>query len=166
MRNRKMRSVTSQDIPAWMALSREYDVYVSALVSDLGIWYKGDADHIAFADYMKGKIRQKEAFMVVDAETGTCLGVVAFSKKHNRVTFFGVSHAADFSAVGNMLMACALSGLDSTGEMTATVLKSEAPHILKQKELFAQYGFKALGSALENGVPVCRMSKWRQFSHT
>lgn len=42
MNNINIKPVIIEDIPLWIALSYEYDVYVSELVSDLTVWYEGD----------------------------------------------------------------------------------------------------------------------------
>lgn len=159
MDNINIMPVKIEDIPIWIVLSHEYDIYMRELVSDLTVWYEGDENDIAFTDYMMAKITQNEAFMAIDNRSGICLGIVAFSIKNNRITFFAVSHTAEFDVVGNMLFGHALSSLDTAREITVTIVKSKAPHIIKEKELFTKYGFTITGSQLENGVPVHRMSR-------
>ena len=95
----QIRIVTEADIPLWQALSSEYDDYVRELVGDLTKWYKGndkDDNSIAFDAYMKSKVISQEAFIATN-NSEDCLGIIAFSKQNNRITFFGVSKFADFS---------------------------------------------------------------------
>src|SRR5665647_727170 len=117
------KPITVEDIPTWIALSNEYDDYVRELVPDLTQWYEGNEFDIAFVDYMKAKIQQHEAIMAIEKEAKNCLGIVAFSRKNNRITFFGISHNVDFYLVGDMLMTCALNQLNDRFEITITVLK-------------------------------------------
>jgi|LSQX01.1.fsa_nt_gb hypothetical protein len=154
-----IKPVISDDIPIWIALSHQYDAYASELVPDLSVWYEGDENSMAFTDYMIAKIKKNEVFMAIDEQSDICLGITAFSKTNNRITFFAVSHEVEFNNVGNMLIKHVLSRLDSTREVTVNILKSNAPHIIKEKELFGSFGFSIIGSQLENGVPVYIMSK-------
>ena len=55
-------------------------------------------------------------------------------------------------------MNCALNGLNSFQEITATILRSDASHII-MKKLFIKYGFTIVENQLENGVPVYKMLK-------
>jgi hypothetical protein len=75
---------------------------------------------------MAAKIKQHEAFMAMDRMSEKCLGIVAFSKNHNRITFIGVTQDADFQKVGGKLMEVALNQLDNTKEITVNVLRADA----------------------------------------
>jgi predicted GNAT family N-acyltransferase len=114
---------------------------------------------VAFADYMKAKIEQREAVMAIDKNEKKCLGIVAFSRNHNRITFFGISHNQDYYLVGEILMSYALNQLNSHHEITINVIKSTAHYIEKEREFIKKFGFICIGSEFENGVPVDKMMK-------
>lgn len=153
------KSMTTEDIPTWIALSNEYDDYVRGIVPDLTQWYEGNESDMAFADYMKAKIEQGEAIKAIEKNTNKCLGIVAFSKKHNRITFFGIYHSEDFFLTGEILMNCVFSYLNNNREITINVLKSKEKHINKHRELYNKYEFIYGSNVLENGVPVDRLIK-------
>jgi len=148
-----IRPVSEADIPKWTALSREYDRYILELVSDLSEWYGGNDTSPAFDEYMTAKIRQREAFIAVD-ETDINLGIIAFSKKHNRITFFGVSHRFDFYVVGRELIRFALAELDDAKPVYIGKIAGSSPFIRQFRELYLTLGFTFSHSATENGVPV------------
>ncbi|ERJ10923.1 GNAT family N-acetyltransferase [Haloplasma contractile] len=152
-----IHKVKKKDKPTWIRLSSEYDDYVRELVPDLTEWYEGNETDISYDKYMNAKIEKGEAFMVKDKKTNKCLGIVAFSKKNNRITYLAVSHQADFFPVGELLMKLALSQLSTENEIAINVIKSKAEHIKKEKELITSHGFKSSSCTLENGVPVLKM---------
>jgi len=144
-----IRWVTETDIPAWMALSREYDQYISKLTGDMARWYDG------FDVYMARKIAQREALLATEGET--CLGLTAFSRSHNRITFFGMSHAADERAA-DALLAAALRELDLDQEITINTPKGDCPKLRNEKRFLEAYGFVVYdGAVLENGCPMFGM---------
>ncbi|HEY31663.1 MAG TPA: GNAT family N-acetyltransferase [Dehalococcoidia bacterium] len=149
-----IRAVTMDDCQTWLNLAHESDEIVSRLIPDIATFYDG------FDDYMKAKIRQNEAFMAVDRMSERCLGIVAFSKSHNRVTFLGVSTNSDFYIIGSKLMEVALNQLDNTKEISVTVLKSDSEPIKQERVLYESLGFTEHdGSVLEAGVPACLMKR-------
>ena len=151
--NVKIKVAGLSDISAWIALSKEYDKYVQEIVSDIAEWYEGNETSIPFKDYMKAKIHQNEAFMVVDGDD-ICCGIIAISKTNNRITFFAVSHRCDFTEVGKVLIDHALSELNISEYITTNIIKSNAEQIQKQCMLFNQYDFAFSLDSIENGVPV------------
>lgn len=108
----QIRCVDYSDIPIWQSLSSEFDRYGKELVPDLTEFYEDNDNSPSFAAYMKSKIDKHEAHMAVDPND-KCLGIVAFSRKNNRITFFGVSHSADFGLVGHTLLKHALESLNT-----------------------------------------------------
>ncbi|MGD0781022.1 MAG: GNAT family N-acetyltransferase [Dehalococcoidales bacterium] len=149
-----IRALTEKDIPAWLALAHEGDDIVSGMVPDIATFYKG------FDEYMKSKIKQQEAFMVVDKTTDKCLGIVAFSKKHNRITFLGVIIKADYNKVGRELMKVALNQMDITKEITANIFKSNAEMMRKERSLLEDFGFtRTDNTILEAGAPAYQMKR-------
>jgi hypothetical protein len=149
----QIRSVTESDIPRWSALSAEYDSYVKESVSDLSEWYGGNETSPAFDFYMRSKIRQHEAFMAVDSDD-KLLGIIAFSRKNNRITFFAVCHSADFAAVGNALFHRTIELLDMSKPVFINEIISSADWMRMHRELYRDYGFAFYSDSIENGVPV------------
>ncbi len=156
----QIRCVVLADIPKWQSLSSEYDRYVKELVPDLTEWYEGNDDSLSFTTYMKSKIVKQEAFMAVDA-SDMCLGIVAFSKKNNCITFFAVSHNADFDLVGHALLRHALGSLNASTPISINACTSREEWIENHRKLFVSLGFTLYGDAFENGVPVNTYIKTR-----
>ncbi|MBI9011575.1 MAG: GNAT family N-acetyltransferase [Clostridiales bacterium] len=152
-----IKPVTKDDIGIWIDLSREYDEYIKELVSDLTHWYEGNETDIAFSDYMTAKIEKNEAFMAIDDKE--CLGIVAFSKTYNRITFFTVAHNKEYESVGKILMDYAFNQLNTSLDISINVIKSTAEHVRRERAFIEKYGFEFTNEELENGVPVDKMIK-------
>jgi len=156
-----IRAVTIDDTQTWLNLSHEWDEIVSNLISDISVFYEG------FDDYMTDKIRQNEAFMATDKISGQCLGIVAFSRRTNRITFLGISRNADYQVIGLELIEVALNQLDSTREISASVFKSDLAPVKQERSLYESCGFIEYDNTiLEAGIPACVMKKplseWRK----
>ena len=149
----KIKPIAVSDIPCWEALSSEYDDYIMELVGSLEAWYEGNDDSMSFAAYMESKIAKEEAFTATDS-SDKCLGIIAFSKQNNRITFFGVAHNVDFLTVGNSLLSHAFKYLDLTRDLCINVIASQSAWIEQHRKLYISFGFAPAGSLLENGVPV------------
>lgn len=153
-----LKNVGVNDIPQWLKLSHEFDVYITELVGNLSQWYDGNENDIAFLEYMNSKIVKKEAIMAV-GRANTCLGIIAFSRNNNRITFFGVSHKAHFESVSKLLIDYAMSHLDTNKQISVNIIKSDAEMLNKEREIFYDYGFVNSNSELENGVPVDKLCR-------
>lgn len=147
-----IRTVTVCDIPAWRALSSEYDRYVSELVGDIGEWYEGGNGSPAFIDYMNAKISKQEAFMAV-SDGDRCLGIIAVSRQNNRITFFGISRGIDISAARSLLL-YALTELDASRDIFINLLDSPSAWIDQHRAILTGLGFEYVENSLENNVPV------------
>lgn len=160
MSNILLKVIEANDIPQWLKLSSEFDLYIKELVGSLSQWYDGNEKDIAFSDYMNSKIAKKEAIMAVERANTDCLGIIAFSRNNNRITFFAVSHKAHFESVSKLLIDYALSHLDMNKRINVNVIMSDAEILCKEREVLSNYGFIYNNSELENGVPVdmfCRL---------
>ena len=107
----EVKIITEKDILKWESLSTEHDVYVKELVSEITEWYEGNENSPSFRVYMETKIRQNEAFMATDSFEN-CSGIIAISKKSNRITFFGIGKNKDVKIIGNLLLSYAIKLLD------------------------------------------------------
>ena len=92
--------------------------------------------------------------MAVERANTDCLGIIAFSRNINRITFFAVSHKAHFESVSKLLIDYALNHLDMNKRIIVNVIKSDAEILCKEHKVFTNYGFIYSNSELENGVPV------------
>ena len=123
-----MRSMTLDDFQIWEKFAHDIsDNIVKKLVPDISIFYEG------FYSYMETKIKQNEVYMAVDKSTKLCAGIIAFSKKNNRITFFGVSEASDFESVGSKLIDIVLKQLDTSKDITVNVLRGDFEPLIKEK---------------------------------
>ncbi len=115
-----IRLVSEEDKNRWLELSCEvsYEV-VKSLTKDVNTFWQG------FNDYMDRKIAQHEALIAVNRVTQQCLGIIAFSRANNSITFLGVAKQADNLSVGEQLLLTALNQLDKMREISAKVLKSD-----------------------------------------
>ena len=143
-----LRWVTMEDKPAWLALSREYDKYISELTTDMALWYKG------YDDYMDAKIRQNNGVIAIDRMSGKCNGLIAFSKEHNRITFFAISERADFSETARRLLLVALRQLDTHKNITVQLPISVNGILSQTTAFFMSNGFTITGEGVECGVKV------------
>jgi hypothetical protein len=154
----EIKTICLSDIPAWIALSKEYDKYVKEIVPDLIEWYEGNETSLSYEKYMQAKISKNEAFMATD-ESGACCGIIAISRNNNNITFFGISHKSDFYQIGNLLLDHALPMLNTKAIIKTNIIKSNAGQIQKQHTLLSKYGFVFSHDDLENGVPVSCMER-------
>ena len=148
------RLITKEDIPAWLALAHEGDHIIGELIPDISVFYKG------FGEYMTAKMKKNEAFMVVDGNPERCVGIAAFSRKNNRISFLGVTGEADFQTIGEKLLGTLLGKMDITREITVNVIKSDNEVIKLERQLYTEYGFiEEEVEVIEAGVPACLMKK-------
>jgi hypothetical protein len=147
-----IRALTSTDIPAWLTLAHEADECVARLTPDIAVFYTG------FNDYMSRKISRGEALMAFDVISARCLGIIAFSRNHNRITFLGITEGANFPAVGKKLLESVMKQLDTAKEITTGVLKSKAGIFQKERALYKSFGFMETENTLmEHGVPASQL---------
>ncbi len=149
-----LRAVMPDDIPAWLEVAHQADEIVGKLTPDISVFYDG------FDDYMNAKIKQREAFVAVDTATGKCLGIVAFSKNNNRITFLAVDKDADFQSVAHNMLQVTLKHMDNMKEITVNVLISDSEVIDQERKLYEEFGFVTTDkSVLEAGIPATVMKK-------
>lgn len=76
-----LKVIEANDIPQWLKLSHEFDLYIKELVGSLPHWYDGNENDITFLDYMNSKIVKKEAVMVVERTAADCMGIARATRK-------------------------------------------------------------------------------------
>lgn len=149
----KTRALTMEDLKVWGIFAHNYsDTTIRRLVSNTTIFYEG------FDTYMEAKINKNEAYMAVDGPSKECVGIISFSRNHNRITFFGVSEQVDFEYVGSKLIEICFEKLNCTKPISVNVLDGEFEPLLKEKKLFEKYGFSEYDNTIcEAGVPATMM---------
>ena len=95
-----------------------------------------------FIDYAQRKILQKEALIAVDDLNKEFYGIIGFSRKFNRITWFGVFERYRGKGIGSKLLERALNELDKTKEITVETYREN--YILGQpaRKVYQKYGFK------------------------
>lgn len=147
-----IRWATMADLPAWRTLAHGYDVFWGPNMRDL--WYTG------FEPYMKRKIAKTEALVAMDRRSRACLGIVAFSREHRRISFFAVDPAADHDPVAGRLLETALRQLDTCQEIEALLPQGNHPRLWTDREAFLRRGFQAARSDLVvDGRPMCKLRR-------
>lgn len=146
-----IRWAVKKDIPVWEALSKEYDPYISEISGDLSKWYQG------FNDYMNRKIEQYEAVIAVDRMSGHCNGTIAFSRSHNRITFFAVSPKNRRKETAESLLKVALRQLNTNNDITVNVPKSNEGLLEEDQRFFEENGFHFVQDMFLDGCPMCEL---------
>ena len=152
-------AVDMTHIPQWIALARDVESTFKNLITDIGNWYDG------FDEYMTDKIRQHGAFMAVRRFTGECLGIIAFSRNNNRITFLAVSRKYRRQGIGAALLRCALRQLDTSKTITATTFRPGYMPGEPSRRLYQAFGFVGHHTPVtEHGLPMCMMQKPPDFN--
>jgi len=146
-----IRWATKQDIPMWEALSKEYDQYISEVAIDFGKWYDG------FGDYMNRKIEQYEAIIATDRMSGCCNGAIAFSRSHNRITFFAVSLKANHRETAEKLLTVALRQLNTNNDITINLPISDSVPLKSDRRHFDSNGFDFVKEINVDGCPMAEL---------
>ena len=141
-----VRLATAEDKPAWMALSQEYDKYISQITDNIDLWYDG------FDEYMDSKIAKHNAVIAVSRMDGRCNGLIAFSKTHNRITFFAASEGMSFAETSERLLTVALRQLDSAKDISVQLPIGICDLFMTIISAFKKHGFIVTGDDLMAGV--------------
>lgn len=80
-----------------------------------------------FHQYMDSKLSKYEAISAVDRMTNDCMGIIGFSRIHNRITWFGVFKEYRGKGVGSKLLNCALNQLDFSKDITIETYPADYP---------------------------------------
>ena len=147
-----IRLITEEDIPKWEKLSFELDCYVKEFYSGFSEWNVSKKQYPTYRKYLESKVKQKEAYMAVDI-SDNCLGVIAFSKKRNYITFFGISQNANVPMTGDMLFSHTIKLLDKDRNILTKLICCNLDLINQHKYLLKENGFRETGLLIKNGLP-------------
>ncbi len=147
-----IRWATEKDLNKWFELATE----VSPIFR-----HPGDmASDSEFVEYAKNKVSKYEALIAVDRMSGDCLGVIGFSRTHNRITWFGVTSKYRGKGAGSKLLRTALNQLDNKKPITVETFPEGFEPGAPAKNLYRKFGFVETESNLTGpfGLPICRMT--------
>jgi diadenosine tetraphosphate (Ap4A) HIT family hydrolase len=148
-----VRWLTTEDIPLWETLSKEYDQYIYEIATDFSKWYQG------FHDYMNRKINQHEAVIAVDRMSGRCNGAVAFSRSYNRITFFAISPLTNHKTTANKLITVAMRQLDTNSNITVNLPVGGNEHLELDRCVFLENGFSYVEEVDIDGCPMHKLER-------
>ena len=146
-----IRWATHEDRDAWISLAADMADVFSA--PDM----PRDPE---FSRYVDSKLAKFEAIAVVDRVTGTYLGIIGFSRTHNRISWFGVLEVHRGKGVGAKLLRCALNQLDPLREISVETFRAGFPPGVPARGLFKKFGFVEVDGGLvdTSGNPRCRLA--------
>ena len=114
-----------------------------------------------FHDYMNSKISKYEALIAVDRMSEKCLGVVGFSRKYNRITWFGVFEQYRNRGIGKRLLSTALRQLDNEKAITVETYRDNYTEGLPARTVYHKMGFVNVDNTIFDhlGNQRCKMEK-------
>ena len=97
---------------------------------------------LEFIGYAQRKILQKEALIAVDDLNKEFYGIIGFSRKFNRITWFGVFEKYRSKGIGSKLLESALNELDKTKEITVETYRENFIPGQPARKIYKKFGFK------------------------
>lgn len=112
-----------------------------------------------FLDYMKSKISKNEALIAIDMATSSCMGIIGFSRTHNRITWFGVFDMHRGKGVGTKLLRTALDELDLSRDITVETYREDYEAGRAARAVYKKMGFVDTNQEYFDklGNPICLM---------
>jgi len=146
-----IRMAQEKDIDAWLALAKSVSPVFG--VEDM-------SKDSAFIGYISAKISKCEAIAAVDRMSGTPLGFIGFSKKHNRISWLAVDENHRGKGIGSKLLKCTINQMDWESAITVITFRKSASEGKAAIALYKKFGFKIIDEAVvdEHGSPRCKMS--------
>ena len=145
-----IRWATLEDKPSWIRLADNVaNIFGHPTMST-------DKD---FHEYINGKLSKYEALIAIDRMSGNCLGVIGFSRTHNRITWFGVFELYRGKGIGTRLLSTALRQLDTSKEITVEAYRDDYPAGLAARAVYHKAGFVDIDNMIFDhlGNPRCKM---------
>lgn len=146
-----IRWATKNDIQVWTDLAND----VALIFGNPTM--ANDKD---FIEYMNSKLSKFEALIAVDRMSGSCLGIIGFSRTHNRITWFGVFEKYRGRGIGTKLLLTALRHLDSKKEVTVETFRDGYPAGLPARSVYCKVGFVDIDNTITDhmGNFRCKMA--------
>jgi len=108
---------------------------------------------------MDSKITNHEALIAVDRISNECLGIIGFSRTHNRFSWFAVAEQYRNKGIGTRLLNTALRQLDNTKDITVDTFCEECVWGRPARAVYQKAGFAETETFTdENGNRRCRMT--------
>lgn len=147
-----IRWVKETDLPAWLLLATEVS-RIFQHPADMG----ADPE---FASFAESKTTKREALTAMDYRSGSVMGVIVFSRTHNRISWFAVSETYRNKGVGGRLLKTALRHLDPTRPITVETFPEGYEPGIPAKKLYRSFGFTETESNLvgPHNVTRCKMT--------
>lgn len=145
-----IRYVIQSDLAAWLNLAD--DVAPVFRAPDM-------SKDPEFLDYMKSKIAKNEALIAIDLATSSCMGIIGFSRAHNRITWFGVYAMHQGKGVGSKLLRTTLDELNRNKEISVETYREDYKPGLTARNVYKKFGFIEVENDLYDklGNPICKM---------
>ncbi len=145
-----IRMATIEDKSKWLLLAEEMEPIFEA---------PGMAKDPDFHKYVAAKLSKYEALIAIDRRTDACLGIIGFSRSHNRIGWLGVFEKSRRRGVGQKLLQCALNQLDWTKEIAVVTFQEGSEAGLPARLLYEKFGFEDVDNTLMDGFnnPRCKM---------
>lgn len=145
-----IRWATLEDKPSWIRLADNVAIIFGNPTMST------DKD---FHNYMDGKLSKYEVLIAIDRMSDTCLGIIVFSRTHNRITWFGVFEQYRGKGIGTRLLSTALRQLDTSKAITVETFRDDYPAGLPSRAVYHKAGFVDIDSKIFDhlGNPRCKM---------
>ncbi|MBN1411671.1 MAG: GNAT family N-acetyltransferase [Spirochaetales bacterium] len=146
-----IKAVNNKYIHQWLELAKELEPVFQAPMAGVP----------SFREFIQSKIENQEAFMALDRkEALSLMGIIAFSRKSNRISWFGVFGKYRGKGAGSKLLECALSHLDFTRDIEVITFRENNPDSLPALAIYKKYGFEVVDeNYLWEGQKRCLMRK-------
>lgn len=129
----------------WLELAREFEPLFGAPM----------AGQPEFHQFVDRKIADHEALGAIKRRPSPRLAaVIALSKNHNRISWFGVGDGHRRRGIGSALLRCAIAQLDNERDIEVITFTADQPGGTAARSLFTKHGFVEAASDLEHhGMP-------------
>ena len=147
-----IRYAVETDMPSWIQLAENVAPVFRA---------PNMPEDPEFIQYMESKISKNEALIAVELSDNTCLGIIGFSKTHNRISWLGVFDIHQRKGVGTHLLEAALKELNTEAEVTVETYRDTYAAGFPAKMLYRKFGFKDSDNTIIDklGNEICLMSR-------
>lgn len=113
-----------------------------------------------FLNFMDSKIKKFEALCAIDRISGRILGIIAFSRTYNRISWFAVQSDQRQKGIGTRLLATALRNLDNTKDISVITFTDDHIGGEGARKIYKNADFVDLGDVIDDqGNKRCKMMR-------